>query len=137
MSIVQFNLPVLCRTGVNNQRDESIYADYSSFGTGPDGTDRDASEAQARANYNGLVDKITRYERALEVHTQLVEEGIDTQSGDNTDIFNNSIDNGVILVKENCEVASLIQVIVPSLTLRMCCSLTDSFPRAHIWCVAR
>jgi len=110
MSLVQFNLPDLCRTGTVNQRDDPMYSDYSSFDSSPEGINRDASEAQARENYKNLVDKITRYERALAVQNKILDAGVDLHKGENTDIFDAQIDNGIILTQENCEEAVLLQV---------------------------
>merc|ERR1711865_379668 len=110
MSLVQFNLPDLCRTGTVNQRDDPMYSDYSSFDSSPEGINRDASEAQARENYKNLVDKITRYERALAVQNKILDAGVDLHKGENTDIFDAQIDNGIISTQENCEEAVLLQV---------------------------
>jgi hypothetical protein len=79
--------------------------DYSSFGSGPDGADLDGAEAESRANYHKLVDRLTKYERSLEVTTRIEEDGVDIQCGENTFIFNASIDNGVIMAEENSETA--------------------------------
>ena len=97
MTVIQYHIPALCDCGEVlfpshascrsihscvhqvNQQDEVMYTDFSSFGSGPDGTDRDASEAQCRRNYNNLVRKITKYERAKDVYNRLCEDGIQIQ----------------------------------------------------------
>jgi len=104
-----------------NQCDEPGYIDYSSFGSGPpslahpEGCDRDASEAQCRANYQELVEKLTKYERALEVTNRINEDGINIQNGENTFIFNAEIDNGAMYAAENSEEAELLKVRYSSL----------------------
>ena len=93
-----------------NQQDELMYRDYSSFGTGPNGTDRDASEAQCRRNYQELVEQMTKYERALDVKQRIDDESVNLLNGENTFIFNAEIDNGVIFCPENSEDAKLLKV---------------------------
>ena len=117
MSVVQFQIKELCATGEMSQQDEAMYSDFSSFGSGPGGTDRDASEALSRANYLELVDKLTKYERALDVTNRIYEEGISIQKGENTFIFNAKIENGVVFVPENGgeEEAELVKVRYSSL----------------------
>merc|ERR1740117_1761576 len=39
MSVVQFQIKELCATGEMSQQDEAMYSDFSSFGSGPGGTD--------------------------------------------------------------------------------------------------
>ena len=97
MTMIQYHIPALCDKGEVllpshairrriyfcyhqvNQQDEVMYTDFSSFGSGPNGTDRDASEAQCRRNYTNLVRKITKYERAKDVYNRLCEDGIQIQ----------------------------------------------------------
>ena len=93
-----------------NQQDEPGYCDYSSFGSGPDGTDSDETEVECRQNFLTLVERLTRYERALDVTSRLRADGINLQDGDNTFIFNARIDNGVIRADENSDDAELMKV---------------------------
>ena len=87
-----------------------MYRDYSSFGTGANGADRDASEALCRRNYHELVEQLTKYERALDVHARITEEGVNLLNGENTFIFNAEIQNGVIYCAENSDEAKLLKV---------------------------
>ena len=73
--------------------------DYSSFGA----VDANASEMVARANYQALVRQITNFERSLAVHSRLEEDGLDLSMGENTSIFDEVIDNGVILARAMAE----------------------------------
>ena len=73
--------------------------DYSSFGS----VDANASEMVARANYQALVHQITNFERSLAVHSRLEEDGVDLSMGENTSIFDEMIDNGVILAHAMAE----------------------------------
>ena len=77
-----------------NQCDEPIYVDYSSFGS--HAKDENTTQADARANYQELVHQITSYERTLAVHARIAEDGIDLSMGENTSIFEEQIDNGII-----------------------------------------
>ena len=129
MCVLQYNIPDLLRTGrvrtslvcfevhrpqqhalQVSQEGESVCMDYLSFGSGPDGADLDGAEAESRANYHKLVDRLSKYERSLEVTTRIEEDGVDIQCGENTFIFNASIDNGVIMAEENSKTAKLIKV---------------------------
>merc|ERR1712166_867578 len=92
MAIVQYNIPELCATNQVNQRDEPIHVDYSSFGS----CDENATQAEARANYQELVHQITNYERTLAVRARIAEDGIDLSMGENTSIFEEEIDKGII-----------------------------------------
>ena len=77
-------------------------AEYiATYGKGGRHTDIDASEAACRAKYHGLVEKISKYERAMQVTSRLAEDRVDIQAGENTFIFSEEIDNGVIYAKEN------------------------------------
>lgn len=110
LSVLQYNIPELLRTGKVDQQGVFIIMDYSSFGSGPEGKDLDGSEAECRANYESLVDRITKYERALHVTDRINQDGVDIQAGENTFIFSASIDNGIILAEENSNLAQLFKV---------------------------
>lgn len=108
-----------------NQQGDHLCTDYSSYGSGADPTiDRDASEAECRANYLELVDKLIRYERALEVTHRIAEDDVDIQAGENTFIFNAEIDNGVMYAAEKSDEAVLHKV-GESLDLKMVAQSVD------------
>ena len=88
-----------------NQQDQQLYRDFSSFGSVHDS----AASKYSRLNYNELLEKLLKYERALHVHERLTCEDIDLQRGDNTDIFNVEIEN-CILVAKGDEDAKLLKV---------------------------
>jgi len=117
MSVLQYNIPEILQVGKVNQQGEQVCKDASSFGSGVDGADCDATEAECRANYHQLVSKITRYERAADVNDRILEDGVNIHAGENTFIFNASIDNGVILADENSDEAKLIKVRYSSLIM--------------------
>ena len=100
-----------------NQQGEHVCKDYSSYGSGSGGADLDASEAACRANYLELVDRMTRYERALDVTERLDDDKVDIHAGQNTFIFNAAIKNGVIVAAENSHSAKLIKASYPSRVL--------------------
>ena len=82
-----------------NQQDQQLYKDFSSFGSVHDS----AASKYSRLNYNELLEKLLKYERALHVHERLTSEEIDLQRGDNTDIFNAEIENCILVAKEDEE----------------------------------
>ena len=116
--------PPTCTWCQVNQQGEQVCKDASSFGSGVGGADCDATEAECRANYHQLVAKITRYERAADVYDRILEDGVDILAGQNTFIFNASIDNGVILADENSDEAKLIKVAFLSPWQRHCSLLS-------------
>jgi hypothetical protein len=115
LACVQYNIDAMCALGSVNQDDELMYRDYSSFGTGNNGADRDASEAMCRRNYHELIEQMTKYERSLDVHSRIQEENVNLLNGENTFIFNAEINNGVIYCAENTEEATLLKVRYTSL----------------------
>ena len=92
-----------------NQRNQPVFEDFSSFGTGPGGVDVDATEAACRRNYESLVSRIKQYERSLDVHNRLMEDSINIQNGENTFIFNARIDNGVVFAEQDEEECELFK----------------------------
>ena len=88
-----------------NQYDQPIHLDHCEFSND---TDNNASEAAARTNFNTLWENITTYERSLAVNARIEEDGVDLLIGENTSIFDEHVDNGIIYAKG--EEAELLKV---------------------------
>merc|ERR1719238_2182685 len=90
-----------------------MYRDYSSFGSGPKGTDKNDDETQCRANFDMLIDKLKQYERSVALYKELQDAQVEVDLGQNdfvkgfekgsadasdpeNHVFTRSIDNGVI-----------------------------------------
>lgn len=87
LAISQHIVPNLFIQGLKNQKDEFIYSDYSSFGTGPNKSDANDYERQCRANYDELLQKIVKIEESKEMFERLEERGEDVWLGENTTVF--------------------------------------------------
>ena len=92
----------------DDQYDQPIHLDYCSFSSDKDSN---ASEAAARTNFNTLWEKITTYERSRAVNARIEEDGVDLLIGENTSIFDEHIDNGIIYAFAKGEEAELLKVI--------------------------
>lgn len=87
LAVAQKNIPELFFSGYVNQKDEKLYTDYSSFGTGPGKTDANADETACRERFEGLKEMLTLREHTREVFVRLEKNGEDVWNGDNTTVF--------------------------------------------------
>ena len=116
MGVVQYNIRELCFQGTEfNQRDEQKFVDYASFGSGANGTDRDAPEATCRANFEELVRTIAVYEQSLDIQSRILDEGTDIMYGEDTNAFDDAVDNGVVVSVEGPAKVKLLKVRFSSL----------------------
>ena len=99
-----------------DQLGKKIYKDFSSYGSKHD----TAASEVSRLNVLELLEKLLQYERVLDVHMRLESQGVDLQKGENTDIFNAQIDNGVLLATRAAAQAELLKVCLVSLSCHMC-----------------
>lgn len=106
MAVVQYHIPELCGTGKVDQLGQKLYKDFASYGS----THDTAGSEMSRLNMLKLLEKLLQYERVLDVHMRLESQGVDLQKGDNTNIFNDKIDNGVLLATSAAEQAKLLKV---------------------------
>jgi len=104
MGVVQYNIRELCFQGTEfNQRDEQMFIDYASFGSGANGADRDATEATCRANFEELIHTLALYEQSLDIQSRILDEGTDIMYGEDTTAFDDAVDNGVVVSAEGWE----------------------------------
>ena len=89
-----------------DQLGQKLYKDFASYGS----THDTAASEMSRLNMLKLLEKLLQYERVLDVHMRLESQGVDLQKGDNTNIFNDEIDNGVLLATSAAEQAKLLKV---------------------------
>ena len=89
-----------------DQLGQKLYKDFASYGS----THDTAGSEMSRLNMLKLLEKLLQYERVLDVHMRLESQGVDLQKGDNTNIFNDKIDNGVLLATSAAEQATLLKV---------------------------
>ena len=87
LAIAQHNVPNLFKQGEVNQKDESNYTDFSSWGSGPQMSDVDEYEEKCHANYDSLIDDLKKIEQSRQVFERLEENGEDVWQGDNTNVF--------------------------------------------------
>ena len=99
-----------------DQLGRKIYKDFASYGSKHD----TAASEVSHLNMLELLEKLLQYERVLDVHMRLESQGVDLQKGDNTDIFNAQIDNGVLLATSAAEQAKLLKVCLVSLSCHTC-----------------
>jgi len=83
LAVLRHCCPNMFSTGVRDMHDQVVYKDCSSFGNGPGGSDLNAGEQAARANYIKLIDKLKRYERSSWLWKQLEAQRIDVATGAN------------------------------------------------------
>merc|ERR1712166_925827 len=92
LAISRRNIDKMFLTGDVNQRDEKIYRDYSSWGTGENGADVNEVEEENHENFNSLVEWLTKLEEHKEVYKKIEDSGVDVSAGENSDVFTEDIE---------------------------------------------
>ena len=92
LAISRRNIDKMFLTGYVNQRDEEIYRDYSSWGTGENGADANEVEEENHENFNQLVKWLAKLEEHKEVYKKIEDSGVDVSAGENSDVFTEDIE---------------------------------------------